>query len=74
MFLVITSRLQLALAKIETPLQFGDYPKICCPEVSFSLCSLLQIRKEHELCTGVGFADLTMPYTSINYKLLFVLL
>ena len=74
MCLVITSRSQLVLVKIETPLQIGDYPKICCPEVSVSLCSLLQLIKEHGLCTGVGFVDLIITYTSINYKLLFVLL
>ena len=45
-----------------------------CPEGSFFLHSLLQIRKGHNLKSWVVFADLIKAFDSIDHKLLFALL
>ena len=47
--IVITSRLQSALEKFGTPLQFGSCPESGCPEEYFSLHTLLQMHKKHDI-------------------------
>ena len=49
MSLVIKSRLQYILKSEAIPVQFGASPKTGCPEGYFSLKSLLQLRKEHNM-------------------------
>ena len=49
MSIIINTRIQEALKKVWYSLQFGASPNIGCPEGSFSLLSLLQMRKEHNL-------------------------
>ena len=74
MSIIINPRIQEALKKYGTPLQFGASPNMGCLEGSFSLRSLLQMRKEHNLQSRVAFADLIKAFDSIDHKLLFVLL
>ena len=74
MSLVITSRLQHILELESKPILFGASPKTGCPEGSFSLKSLLQIRKEHDLNSWVVFADLIKAFDSIHHGLMFELL
>ena len=74
MSIILNTRLQIALEKYGTPLQFGASPKLGYAEGSFSLRSLLQMRKEHNLQSWVVFADLIKAFDSIDHKLLFALL
>ena len=69
--IVITSRLQSTLEKFGTPLQFGSCPESGCHEGSFSLRTLLQMRKEHDLESWVMNADLIKLLTqfTMNYYL-----
>ena len=48
MSIVLTIRLQIDLEK-GTPIQFGAFPNIICSDGSFSLRSILQTNKEHEI-------------------------
>jgi len=57
-----------------TPVQFGASPKTGCPEGSFSLKSLLQLRKEHNMNSWVVFVDLIKAFDSIHHGLMFKLL
>ena len=72
--LVITSRLQHILKLESTPIQFDVSPKTGCPEGSFSLKFLLQIRKEHDLNSRIVFADLIKVFDSIHHGLMYELL
>ena len=47
--IVIISCLQYFLEKFDTPLQFRSCPESGCPKRYFSLRTLLQMRKEHDL-------------------------
>ena len=69
--IVITSRLQSTLEKFGTPLQLGSCLESGCPEGSFSLRTLLQMRKEHNLESWVMNADLIKLLTqfTMNYYL-----
>lgn len=73
MFLVITSRSQHILKIEATPIQFGASPKTMCPEDLFSLKTLLQIRKEHNLSSWVVFSDLIKAFELIPHGLMFEL-
>ena len=57
-----------------TPVQFGALSKTGCQEGSFSLKSLLQMRKEHKMNSWVMFADLIKAFDSIHHGLMFELL
>ena len=47
--IIISTRIEEALKRYGTSLQFGASPNMGCPEGSFSLRFLLQMRKEHNL-------------------------
>ena len=72
--IVITNRLQLVLTKIGTPVQFGSTLETGCINGSFSIKTLLQMRKEIDKSTWVVFVDLIKAFDSINHELLFKLL
>ena len=74
MSLIITSHLQYILKSEATPVQFGAPSKTGCQEGSFSLKSLLQMRKEHKMNSWVMFADLIKAFDSIHHGLMFELL
>lgn len=52
MSLVITFRLRHTLKIEGTPVKFGASPGTGCPNGSFSLKTLLQIRKEHNMMSS----------------------
>ena len=70
----ITSRLQSALNIEGIPTQFGSTPKTGCPDGSFSIRSILQTRKEHDLESWVVFVDLVKAFDTIHHKIIFNLL
>ena len=70
----ITSRLQSALNIEGVPTQFRSTPKKGCPDGLFSIRSILQTRKEHDLEYWVVFVDLVKAFDTIHHKLLFELL
>ena len=74
MSIITNSRIQIALKKYGTSLQFGVSPNMGCPEGSISLRSLLQMRKEHNLQSWVVFDDLIMDFDYIDHEFLFALL
>ena len=74
MSIVITTRLQVVLLEHGIPTQFGSSPKTGCPDGSFSLRTLLHMRKEHDLKSWVVFVDLIKAFDSIHHSLLFILL
>ena len=71
---VITFRLQHILKIEGTPVQFGASPDTGCPDGSFSLKTLLQIRKEHDMISWVVFVDLIKAFDTINHEMMFKLL
>ena len=69
--LVVTVRLQKALERYGIPNQFGSSPKTGCPDGSFSIKSILQMRNEYDLNTWVVFVDLVKAFDMIHHELLF---
>ena len=67
--LMVASRLQLVLDGIENPLQFEAFPETGCLDGSFSFCSLLQTREEHNLYIWVVIVELMKQFDSINPNL-----
>ena len=55
-------------------MHFGSTPETGCPDGSFSIKTLLQMRKEIDKSTWVVFVDLIKAFDSINHELLFKLL
>lgn len=73
MFLILSNFYELF--KIQgTPLQFGASPLTGCPDGSFSLRTLLQMRQEHDIESWDVFADLVKAFDSIHRELMFELL
>ena len=72
--IVLTSRLQIFLEEIGTPIQFGASQNTGCPDGSFYLRSMLQMNKEHDVDTWVVFVDLVKTFDSIHYAFMFSLL
>ena len=58
MSIVLTIHLQMVLEKIGTPTQFGASSNTGCPDGYFSLRSMLQMNKEHDIESCVVFVDL----------------
>ena len=74
MSIVLTICLQTFLEKIGTPIQFGASPNTGCPDGSFSLRSMLQMNKEHDIDSWVVFVDLVKVFDSIHHEFMFKLL
>ena len=55
-------------------MQFGSTPETGCPDGSFSIKTLLQMRKGTAKSTWVVFVDLIKNFDSINHGLMFKLL
>ena len=72
--IVITNQLQLVLNKIGTLIQFCSTLETGCPDGSFSIKTLLRIKKETDKSTLVVFVDLIKVFDSINHKILFKIL
>jgi hypothetical protein len=58
------------LDKHGTKWQFGGTPKLGCADGLFTLKTLLNMRKNHNLQTHVCFVDLVKAYDTANHKLL----
>ena len=71
---IITSRLYILLEKHGPKYQFGATPRAGCPDGSFTLKSLLHLRRQHNLPTYVAFVDLVKAFDTANHKLLIDLL
>ena len=72
--IIITSRLQSALSIDGIPFQFGSSPNTGCPDGSYSIKSILQLNKEHDLNIWVVFVDLVKAFDTIHHELMFKLL
>ena len=72
--IIITSRLQSALSIDGIPFQFGSSPNTGCPDGSYSIKSILQLNKEHDLNTWVVFVDLVKAFDTIYHELMFKLI
>ena len=57
-----------------TRFQFGGTPEVGCRDGLFTLKSLLNAQRNHDLGSYVGFVDLVKAYDTANHKLLFHLL
>jgi len=53
-----------------TRFQFGETPEIGCRDGLFTLKSLLNARRNHDLGSYVGFVDLVKAYDTANHDLL----
>ena len=53
-----------------TKWQFGGTPKLGCADGLFTLQTLLNMRKNHNLQTHVCFVDLVKAYDTVDHKLL----
>lgn len=71
---ILTSRLYMLLGKHGTKYQFGATPRTGCPDVSFTLKSMLHLRRQHNLPTYVAFVDLVKAFDIANHELLINLL
>ncbi len=57
-----------------TRFQFGGTPEVGCRDGLFTLKSLLNARRNHDLGSYVGFVDLVKAYDMVNHELFFRLL
>ena len=71
---VLSNRLYKILEIHETKCQFGATPKLGFQDGSFTLKTLLNLRRIHNLDTYVAFVDLVKAYDTANHKLLIELL
>ena len=55
-------------------MQFGATPKVSCAEAVFSLKTILQSRREHDLETFIIFIDLVKAYDSIKHEIILIAL
>ena len=69
-----SNRLYTLLKRHGTKYQFGSTPDVGCQDGSFSIKSLLHLRRQHNLPTFVAFVDLVKAYDTANHDLLLVIL
>ena len=62
------------LAEHGTRFQFGGTPELGCCDGLFVLKTMLNMRKNHNLLSYVGFVDLVKAYNTANHDLLFDIL
>ena len=55
-------------------MQFGATPKVGCTEAVFSLKTILQSRRKHNLETFIIFIDLVKTYDSIKDEIILIVL
>ena len=58
------------LAEHNTRFQFGSIPKLGCRDGLFVPKTMLNMRKNHNLPSYVGFVDLVKAYDTVNHDLL----
>jgi hypothetical protein len=67
---VMNARAFKLLAKHGTRLQFGGAPELGCRDGLFVLKTMLNMQKNHNLPSNVGFVDLVKAYNTANHDLL----
>ena len=71
---IMNSRAFQLLELHGTRFQFGGTPEIGCRDGLFTLKTLLNARRNHDLPSFVGFVDLVKAYDTTNHELLLSLL
>jgi len=71
---ILSNRLYKILSVHGTKCQFGATPKVGCQDGSFTLKTLLNLRRIHNLDTYVAFVDLVKAYDTAVHELLIKLL
>ena len=66
----MTARAFKLLDKHGTQFQFGGLPGLGCWDGLFTLKTLLNTRRNHNLASYVGFVDLVKAYNTANHELL----
>ena len=67
---VLNTRAFLLLEKHGTRFQFGGTPEVGCRDGLFTLKTLINARRNHDLTSYVGFIDLVKAYDTANHTLL----
>ncbi len=67
---VMNARAFKLLAEHGTRFQFGGTPELGCRDGLFVLKTLLNMQKNHNLPSYVGFVDLVKAYDTANHDLL----
>ena len=71
---VMNARAYQLLAEHGTRFQIGGTPKLGCHDSLFVLKTMLNMRKNHNLPSYVGFVNLVKAYNTANQDLLFNIL
>ena len=72
--IIMNERAFKILDKHGTKFQFGGTPKLGCRDGLFTIKTLLNMRKNHNLESYVGFVDLVKAYDTANHELLLKIL
>ena len=72
--LIMTARAFKLLDKHGTRFQFGGTPDLGCQDGLFTLKTLLNARRNHNLASYNGFDDLVKAYDTANHDLLLSIL
>ena len=67
---ILNERLYRLLGKHGINTQFGATPEVGCQDGSFTLKTLLDLRRQHNLPTFVAFVDLVKAFDTTNHELL----
>ena len=67
---ILNERLYRLLGKHSVNTQFGAAPEVGCQDGSFTLKTLLHLRRQHNLPTFVAFVDLVKAFDTTNHELL----
>ena len=71
---MVTTRLYKSLDRYGTKCQFGATPGVGCQDGSFTLKSLLHLRRQHSMETFVAFVDLVKAFDTVDHELLLKIL
>ena len=74
MSIILNKRLFMILDKYGTEYQFGGRPNIGCREGVYTIKTMLDIRRNHNLGTHICFVDLVKAYDTANHELLLAIL
>ena len=72
--IIMNDRVFVLLEMHGTKFQFGGTPKLGCRDGLFTTKTLLNMRKNHNMDSYVGFVDLVKAYNTANHKLLLEIL
>ncbi|MCP4745471.1 MAG: hypothetical protein GY874_04905, partial [Desulfobacteraceae bacterium] len=71
---ILNDRLYQLLGRHGVKTQFGATPNVGCQDGSFTLKSLLHLRRQHNSPSFVAFVDLVKAYDTANHALLIEIL